>query len=394
MSLRIAMLAPPWISIPPKGYGGLENVVHELTEGLVRRGHTVHLFATGDSKTDAHLHYYHRKAVGNDLHVKLSPYPMLNHLHHFYRFIQNHQVDIVHNHIQYEGMFFCDLLNTPFLHTLHVAYDVHFKSLLGPMKERRQILRRFAAHPYVSISDSQRKALPNLNYIATIYNGIDIDAIPFHAEGDGYLSWLGRVSPAKGIDIALKVAHKADCRLKFAAVIDTGDMAFFTNTVQPLLDDRREFIGAIETGREKSDLIGNSRALLFTPRWQEPFGLVLAEALAAGTPVIAYARGSVPEIIKDGETGFLVNPSMKEFSGSYLTRGTGVQGLLEAVARVYSMPAAQYRAMRARCRKYVETHFSTKQMIDRYENVYKSLARGASNHDLTARFPESRHDNP
>ncbi len=355
--MKIAILSTPYIAVPPVGYGGIELVVHNLTEKLVEKGHQVLLFATGDSLTKAKLAYYYPKAVGNNLEVKNNSLIIVPHLHAFFKLIEKEDIDIIHNNCQYEAMFFCDLQKKPFIHTLHGAFYKNLKSPSGLNELKRKILKMFKHHPFISISNNQRIGLPDLNYIKTIYNGINIEK--FHL-GDGkgnYLAYLGRITPNKGVEVAIKIAKKLNIPLKIAAFVDKGDMDYFKNIILPQVNKNIEFLGEIKSEKEKSEFFGRAKAFIFPIQWHEPFGLVMIEAMACGTPVIAFNKGSVPEVVVNNKTGFIVESE---------------EEMIEAIKKIDSID-------RQECRKHVEKNFTVEKMVNDYLEAYKIVINNFKN---------------
>lgn len=352
--MKIAVLSPPWIAVPPVGYGGTELVVANLVEGLVKRGHEVMLFATGDSKTSARLEYFYEKAIGNDLSLKLNPFYLLNHFHKFFKIVKQEKFDIIHNHTAYQGMFFCDLQDTPFVHTLHGGYYKDLKAPSGFVEDKRQVLWQFRHHPFISISNNQRQGMPELNYIATVYNGIKPEEFKLGNGEGGYLAWLGRITPNKGLDIAIRVAQKLKIPLKIAAFVDPGaDGKYFEEQIKPLISQTKEveFLGEICDPEKKTDFLGKAIATLFPIRWHEPFGLVMVESMASGTPVIAFNKGSVPEVIENEKTGFIVENENE---------------MIEAVKKIN-------RIDRKYCHQYAISRFSVEKMVENYEKAYQKV---------------------
>src|SRR5688500_10742001 len=294
--LRIAQVAPLYESVPPKLYGGTERVVAFLTEELVRQGHDVTLFASGDSVTTARLVPVCERSLRMDercvdslaLHILQS------------QMVQDMKdnFDIVHYHTDYLHYPVSRLSITPHLTTLHGRLDI------GELKPLYEI---FPDMPVVSISLSQRKPLPHINWIGNVYHGLPADHFkPNYGEG-AYLAFVGRISREKGLDKAIEIARRCSVPLKIAAKIDKADREYFEQHIMHLLDDPLiEFVGEISDD-QKNEFIGNARALLFPIDWSEPFGLVMIEAMACGTPVVAYRSGSVPEVIDEGVTGFIVD---------------------------------------------------------------------------------------
>jgi glycosyltransferase involved in cell wall biosynthesis len=374
--LKIAITSPPWISVPPLGYGGIERVVYNLVEGLIKKGHDVTLYATGDSKTSAKLEYFYPKALGNHLPLKLNPYHILNHLYYFYKEAHN-KYDIVHDNIEEMALFFADLTLTPIVITLHRAFNEKTDDLFkdyGILPSIKELLKKFKHYPYVSISNKQREFLPELNYVATIYNSIILDDFDFNKNGGEDIIWIGRINYTKGVDLGIKVAKMINKKIVIASYVDAGDRVYYQKEVKPYFTQNFvSHIGEIKNTKTKSQFLGNGRLFLFPLRWDEPFGIVMIESMATGTPVVAFARGSVPEVIKDGETGFIVNPSDDDIRGNFIIKKTGVEGLCEAVERIYSMPEDQYRKMRKACREHVEKNFTVERMVDDYEKVYEEI---------------------
>lgn len=350
--MRIAQLAPPLQSVPPHGYGGTERVVATLTDELVRRGHAVTLFASGDSRTRAELVPIVERALWrqNDPTNEIASYmPRI-----FDHIIgpRLDEFDVVHSHLDVHG--FPLAATYPYVRmvtTMHGRMDVQD---LWPIYARNRHL------PFVSISDAQRAPLRDAHWVGTVYHGIELDEFTFDREPDDYLVFLGRISPEKGLDTAIRVAQRAGRRLKIAArpPLEFGDSAevrrdqeYFTTSIEPLLDAPGiELLGELG-GQARNDLLRKAAGLLFPIRWPEPFGLVMVEALACGTPVIAYERGSVPEIISNGGTGFVC---------------TDEDDLVDAVGRLNEID-------RRLCRISVEVRFSPARMAEDYERIYAAL---------------------
>jgi glycosyltransferase involved in cell wall biosynthesis len=354
MRLRIAQLAPPFETVPPVGYGGTERVVSTLTEELVRRGHEVTLFASGDSTTAARLVPIVPQALW---HVDPPSNDFSMHQAAIYRTILREidQFDVVHSHLDYNGFPLAQEPSRPVVTTLHGRIDA--PGLLP-------VYRAFAELPLVSISAAQRRPLANANWLATVHHGINLDEFTFNPRPRGYLAFLGRISRDKGLDSAIRVARRVGVPLMVAArpplPFDNDpevqlDREYYEQVIQPLLREPGvELIGQV-SGTDKDRLLGEALALLFPIRWPEPFGLVMAEALACGTPVIALREGSVPEVIEPGVTGFI---------------GHDEDDLVAAVERVSEID-------RARCRAEAERRFSPQAMAERYEQVFATLLEGA-----------------
>ena len=362
--MRIAQVVAPWLSVPPAGYGGTEGVVHDLTEELVRRGHDVTLFATGDSRTAAKLSWVYEKALGNDGRLTTDPFTLLSQIHPV--FTHASAFDIIHVHGIRQALFFSDLVATPVVHTLHSTITQGDASF-----EKYAIYKSFPKQNYVSISNSQRKGIPELNYVGTVYNGIDLSEFIVGDGSGGYLAWFGRITPKKGVLEAIAVAKKLRIPLKISAYIDPVDRQFFDRDVKPeLADPAIEFVGEMPRDR-RSEFLGKAKVLLMPIKWHEPFGLVVVETMACGTPVIAFDRGSMQELINPGKNGFIVSP------GSVLNLTAvdtaGVDAMATAVTTLMALPDEIYQTMRRNCRDHIESSFTVSRMVDGYEKVYNSL---------------------
>jgi glycosyltransferase involved in cell wall biosynthesis len=345
--MRIAQVAPLYESVPPQLYGGTERVVSYLTEELVRLGHEVTLFASGDSETTARLVPACPHALWRDGNCRES-------LPHHVRLMEIvfqdvHRFDVIHFHTDYLHFPLLRRHPCPSVTTLHGRLHVPD---LGPL------FAEYPEVPLVSISDDQRRPIPDANWQATVHHGLPINLHTFREEPGDYLAFLGRLSPEKRVDRAIEIARRAGLPLKIAAKIYPEERAYFRETVEPLLHESRsfvEFVGEVG-GRAKDEFLGRAAALLFPIDWPEPFGLVMIEALACGTPVVAWRNGSVPEVIQDGVTGFVVD---------------SIEEAAEAVRRVTWLD-------RPACRRVFEEHFGAGRMARDYVEVYRRLARGGA----------------
>ena len=292
--MKIAQVAPLAEAVPPKFYGGTERVVAYLTDALVELGHEVTLFASGDSGTQAQLASVWPRALRLDPSVH-DPYaPLFMQLESVAR--RADEFDVIHSHLDYFAYPTLRALGVPSVTTLHGRLDL---PELNPLYEQYDDMH------VVSISDAQRQPLPNANYVATVHHGLPGNLLR-KGPGGEYLAFLGRISPEKAPDAAIRIAARAGMPLKIAAKIDRVDQEYFKTQIEPLLGAADvEFIGEIGE-HQKSEFLGNAAALVFPIAWREPFGLVMIEAMACGTPVIAFDNGSVPEVIEHGKTGFIV----------------------------------------------------------------------------------------
>ena len=344
--MRIAQVAPLYESVPPRLYGGTERVVSYLTEELVRLGHDVTLFASGDSQTSAELVPVCARALRLAGCVdQLAHHVLL--LERVYQEVS--RFDLVHFHIDYLHFPLSRRHDLAHLTTLHGRLDI---------PDLRPLYREYADVPVVSISDAQRAPLPGANWQATVYHGLPDDLHTFRARPGKDLVFLGRVSPEKGLDRAIEIAGRAGMRLKIAAKVDRADRDYFNEVITPLLrraGPRVEFVGEVG-GQDKDEFLGDAYALLFPIDWPEPFGLVMIEAMACGTPVIAWRRGSVPEVMEDGVTGFVVDD---------------LDEAVRAVERVADLS-------RAACRRAFERRFSATRMARDYLAVYRRLLQQRS----------------
>jgi len=352
--VRIAQVAPVAESVPPKYYGGTERVVSYLTEELVRQGHDVTLFASGDSITKARL----VPACPNFLRLDLAYGEQIP-----YYFVMLEQVfreaatrfDIIHFHIDYLHFPWSRREGFPTVTTLHGRLDI---PNLVPLYQE------YSSMPVVSISDDQRKPLPWLSWQDTVYHGLPKDLYGFQPKDGKYLAFIGRISPEKRVDRAIEIAKRLGMPLKIAAKVDRVDQEYFEAMIKPLLDNPYvEFIGEIGEG-EKDEFLGNAYALLFPIDWPEPFGLAMIEAMACGTPIIAFRRGSVPEIMKEGVTGFIVDD---------------VDAAVKAVERVPSLS-------RKACRQYFDEHFTASRMALNYLATYRRVIEARDKHFTASRM--------
>lgn len=342
--MKIAQVAPLYESVPPHLYGGTERVVSNLTEELVRMGHEVTLFASGDSITQARLVPCCETSLRLNTDVRD---PVSHHMAMFSRVLaEADEFDIIHFHTDYLHFPAAKFLNLRHLTTLHGRLD---------LPDLEPLYLEYRELPLVSISMSQRKPLPWVNWVANVYHGLPVDLHPLREAKGDYLAFVGRISPEKRCDRAIQIAQRFGMPLKIAAKVDKADCEYFESKIKPLLGGNVEFVGEITDG-EKSDFLGNAYAYLFPIDWPEPFGLTMIEAMACGTPTIAFRRGSVPEVIDENVTGYMVS-SIEE----------AVQALKGAAL-----------FDRSRCRRMFEKRFSAERMAKEYLRVYERVARCSS----------------
>ena len=336
--MRIAQVAPLYESVPPKLYGGTERIVHNLTEALVGLGHEVTLFASGDSLTSAEL-----VPIGESaLRLAGTRECLAPHLLMFETLRRlSHRFDLVHFHTEYMHMPMAKMLGVPSVFTLHGRQD---------LPEYQSFYKEFADTPLVSISLSQRRPLPFANWVGNVYHGLEASHLSLVEEKGDYLAFVGRISPEKGIEHAIEIAKRAGIKLKIAAKIEPIDWDYYQSMRSLLEGPGVEFVGEINE-QQKGEFMGRAKALLFPITWPEPFGLVMIESAACGTPVVAFRNGSVPEVIRDGETGFIVDD---------------VEGAVRALGRLDSIsPLA--------CRRAFDERHSAERMAGDYVKIYESL---------------------
>jgi glycosyltransferase involved in cell wall biosynthesis len=360
--MRIAQVAPLYESVPPKYYGGTERIVSYLTEELVQLGHDVTLFASGNSLTGARMVPICPRSL------RLDPSCIDPLAHHFlllervFHHAENGEFDIVHFHCDYLHFPLTRRFRQPNVTTLHGRLDLPD---LGPL------YREYPEIPVVSISNSQRLPLPWANWQATVHHGLPLDLYEPCLEAEDYLAFAGRISPEKGLDSAIEIARQTGMKLRVAAKVDRADDRYFKEVIEPQLQDPLvEFVGEIGQ-EEKNDFFGKAGALLVPVNWPEPFGLVMIEALACGTPVIGWRRGSVPEVIDDGITGYIVET---------------VPQAVRAVNKIHEI-------RRKKCREVFERRFDAARMTQQYLAVYQRLVAGISELGRTANGSGRRHPN-
>jgi glycosyltransferase involved in cell wall biosynthesis len=343
-SLTVAMLAPPWIPVPPPGYGGIEQVVELLTAELVQRGHDVTLFAAPGTESPATVAPMLESAHPDAIQVAIFE---ADHAARVFDQIDaaaasGNPFDVVHDHSGFTAFAFANRIETPLVHTLH-----------GPFTDdTRSFYERHADKACaIALSDYQRQQAPDdLQVVAVVPNPIVVDAFPFEAEKEDYLLWIGRLNDDKGPQRAIAAAQEAGRRLLLAGPVQSGEEEFFNSEVKPHIDDDQiRYIG--EVGDEKKKLYANAAALLMPIRWPEPFGLVMTEAMACGTPVIAYPEGAAPEIVLDGETGFVVDSESE---------------MADAIKRLDEIDPA-------RCRESAAERFDVTAVAAAHEGAYREV---------------------
>ena len=343
--MRIAQIAPLTEAVPPKLYGGTERVIAWLTEELVALGHDVTLFASGDSHTSARLEAIWPRALRLDTSVRDPMGLHMAMLEQVRR--QSDQFDVLHFHLDYYPFSLFSRQTTPFITTLHGRLD---------LPEHQPVFTTFSSMPVISISNSQRRPVPQAGWVKTIYHGLPADLLTPKPVRPSYLAFLGRISPEKSVDRAIRIAERCGLPIKIAAKIDRADLDYFEEQIRPLMSlPFVEYLGEINDA-QKPEFLSGAIALLVSIDWPEPFGLVMIEAMACGTPVIAFNRGSVPEIVEDGLTGFIVEDE---------TSAVGAVGQLSTLSR-------------ERVRARFDERFTARRMANEYLAVYRQLAEAAN----------------
>jgi len=343
--MKIAIVAPFEERVPPHKYGGTELVVYNLTEQLVQMGHDVTLIATGDSQTSAKLEVIFKRSLRSipDLtDMKLREAYKFMGIGKVVTYLNENNFDIVHNHIGWRLLPFEKIIKCPVVTTLHGPLDVPYQ---------QKVYGEFSQANFISISMNQRKPMPELNFVANAYNGLNMEKFRQNYKPKDYFAFLGRMSPEKGPVQAIEVAKKAGVKLIMAAKVDLVDEEYFKKEVEPLIDDDQiKFIGEVDH-EEKVELLGNAKALIAPIQWEEPFGLFFTEAMACGAPVFAMRRGSVPEIVIDKKTGFICD---------------SVDEIAEKIKRVDEID-------RKACFEHVKKNFSSEKMAKDYVKAYEKI---------------------
>lgn len=338
--MRIAQVNPLWYEVPPLTYGGTELIISMLTEELVKRGHQVTLFSTADSRTNARLiPIWPKGLIKANLPTPFAPVALL------YKELLERQndFDVIHDHGEQYGVPFSKFLKPPIVSTLH-----------NPITEEKNILfKKYSNINYVAISKNQKISGPGINIVKTIYHGIPVENYDFNPKPDDYLFWLSSIQPDKGAAAAIEITKMAGEKLIISGPIHPKNADYFEYRIKPLIDGKQiQFVGESDF-KKKVELFKNAKAFLFPIRRQEPFGLVVIESMACGTPVIAFREGSLPELIEQGKTGFVVNNQ---------------EGALRALKKIKTIS-------RKYCREYIKKTFPLKRMVNRYERLYRNVLR-------------------
>lgn len=335
--MKIAILSSIHWRTPPRKYGPWELIASYIAEGMAKRGHEVTLYATGDSKTKGRLRWICPRSIFEDPKLESRVY---QYLHTALVFEEASSFDLIHNHYDAFPLVFSRLVKTPVVMTIHGFSSAQVV----------KIYRKYSQTYYVSISYADRRHAPDLNYIANIYHGIPVENYQFNNQPKDYFCFVGRISLDKGVHLAIKVAKKMGLKLKIAGIVDVADRLYFQEKIKPNLTKKIQYLGVV-CDSDKKKLIREAAGFLHLNTYPEGFGLTLVEAMASGTPVIGMNLGSVPEVVEDKKTGFVVND---------------VNQAQEAIKKIYQI-------QRIDCRKRVEERFSLERMISDYESVYKKI---------------------
>ncbi|MBI2616634.1 glycosyltransferase [Candidatus Gottesmanbacteria bacterium] len=389
--MRIGLLLPS-IYMSPKRYGEMifapRDLAIDLADGLVSEGHEVYFFTTPDTPTKAKIISGDPNLLGkNMIEEKMRGYTERAKWSSFFGLKRNYEIDltsrcykmakvekfdIIHSYHDTMAHFFDTLSLVPTVYTLHDPLPIEENGLVY------WLLKKFKDHPYVSISNSFRhhKDL-KLNFIDTVYHGVKSQHFPVYKEASDYFLFMGRLIPEKGLHHAISACLAVNNRLEIGTEFPdaTHESDYFVNSVKPYLGNKLIGKPGMVNGRDKFLLYGGAQALLFPIEWEEPFGMVMIEAMACGTPVIAFARGAVSEIVIDGVTGFLVNSDSNHRTGDYLIKEVGEKGLIEALKKLQSLAPFEYKKMRENSRLHVEKNFSIRTFVGGYEKVYQKVIK-------------------
>ncbi|MBU4017518.1 glycosyltransferase [Patescibacteria group bacterium] len=380
--LKIAFVSVARNPVPPKinTINGISTISAIIAEELQAKGHEVNFFCMKGStvhtqRTETSLYsvtefygdqYYNalpdrvRTELQQPFNAELHLLLLENIAKNYYDIIQFHTYPTIFS------LSFSRRITIPKVFTFHNQFSEPYNKILD-------IYAADKNNYFVSISLAQRKFISAIKYIGNIYHGIDTNFFNYNENDNNYIFYSGRFHPEKGLDMAISTAKKTNKKLIFTGQESSSGSAYYDKDIKPFIDNTLIINQKLDTQKELVKLYSEAKLFLLPIRYEESFGLVFAEAMSTGTPVIAFAKGSVPEIIKDGQTGFIVNPSDTDIRGDWIIKKTGIEGLCEAVERIYAMPADQYRQMRQDCRKHVEEKFTVERMVDEYEKVYQKI---------------------
>lgn len=350
--MKILILASNYRKVTEDTSSAPERMTAILADELVKRGHNITLAASGDSRTKAKLFAITKRESISNKDIDTNRYIdyefML--IKEAIDFANENDFDLIHSQFDSRSAILANLAKMPIISTLHSPITLAIKPILEKYKKDQG---------YISISNSQRQDAPDLNYLATIYHGINPDDFKFSPDSDSDLLAVGRIIPEKGFDVTIEIAQKTNKKLKIIGRVNEKHLKYFQEKIQPQISGDIKFFENLAYPKTKIEM-SSARALLFPINWQEPFGLVMIEAMACGTPVIAFGKGSVSEIIKNGVTGFIIKPG-------------DIEDMAKAVKKIYAMSKDEYQAMRLACRAHVEKNFTVEKMVEGYEKVYQKI---------------------
>lgn len=368
--MNIAQIVPVWGKYNPETSTGINLVAREVTRGLIKRGHNVTVIAPKGSILEDGMNLI--ETIEPLTKRKLSPFDeestAYSLIHASLAAAQASSFDIIHNHMEHLFLPFVSLIKTPVVTTIHgVDFPASAKGLFT----------NYHDYPYISISRKSREVLPYINFFETVYNGIQVNNYPLSEVRGKNLVFLGRLVPEKGAHIAIEAAKLTGLPLVIAGQKEVGAEDYYEDLQKKAVGIKSTFLNWVDFDI-KIKLLQEALAVLFPISWEEPFGLVMIEAMACGTPVVAYARGSVPEVVADGMTGFIVNSSEEDKRGDWIIKKTGIEGLVEAVNKINNASEIENKQMRINCRKHVEEKFTVERMVEGYEKVYEKILRLSS----------------
>ncbi len=364
--MKIAQIMPNWGDFHPDTALGIIAVSRDVTVGLVKKGHTVTAFVPDNSTFPGIPLVFGGPSLwsrGMNLFHEDSPKEQAAYAQRILGYLDGY--DIVHSHIEHVLLPLLDQIRPPVVSTIHGA---------GFYPREQDIFRRYPKGVFVALSQRAKESLSYIHFSYVVYNGMNISEVHFVPvpQSPSYVAWMGRMVPEKGALDAIDAGKRAGKTVVLIGVPESGDPVYAA-TVHALVDGAEVRLIERMIGIKRFTFLGNAKALLFPIDWEEPFGLIMTDAMATGTPVVAYARGSVPEVVVDGVTGFIVNSSDNDRRGDWIIKKAGIEGLIEAVNKIYTMSSDDYQKMRAACRKHVEEKFTVERMVEEYEKVYKKV---------------------
>lgn len=367
--MKILVLASNFKPVTPDSISAPERIALIIADGMVKRDHEVILAASGDSKTKARLFSVHPNAsildpkIGQKRHIDYE----LMLIKEAINLANKENFDLICSQFDTRSAILADLAKCPVVSILHGPLTSSINPILTLYKNNQK---------YISISNFQRNSNQELNYIKTVYHGVDIDLFEFEPKPQNYLITVGRATPEKAFNLSIEIAKKSKQKLRIIASVKAElNKQYLKKYVYPEIDNKNIFCKENVPYLDIHNEINKAKAFIFPIKWEEPFGLVLIEAMACGTPVIAYARGSIPEIVLDGETGFIINSSLDDKRGKWIIKRTGIEGMIEAIKKIYEMPDNEYQEMRRRCREHIEKQFTIQKMLDEYEKLFEKILK-------------------